>query len=87
MLEVPDFLGWLSLFEKQQVGSDVGVWLEHAVGQTNDGVEIALFEQMFLQPGLHISTEQRTIRQNHGCNPAITQKPDNQSEKESQSDM
>ena len=56
----------VALLKKQKVGADAGVGLEDAVGQADDGVEVALFHQVFLEPRLHAFAEERAIRQHHG---------------------
>ena len=66
MLVKPDFLGWRALLKKQEVRADVGVRFEDAVRQADDGVEVALFHQVFLEPRLHSFAEERPIGQHHG---------------------
>ena len=43
-----------------------GVGLEDAVRQPDDCVEVALLQQVFLQPRLDALAEQRAVRQHHG---------------------
>ena len=38
-----------TLGEEQQVGFDGGIWCEHALGQTDDGVQLAVAQQQFFQ--------------------------------------
>lgn len=59
------------LLKEQQIGADGCVGLEYAVGQANNSVEIALFEQMLLEPGLHAFAKQGAIGQHHGSYTAI----------------
>ena len=66
VLVVPDVLGGPALGEEQQVGLDAGVGIEHAVGQADDGVQVALFQQGLLEAGLHAFAEQKAIGQDHG---------------------
>ena len=66
VLVEPDFLGRLAFLEEQQVGADAGVGFEHAVGQAHDGVQVALFQQMFLEAGLDAFAEQRAVGQHDG---------------------
>ena len=48
MFVIPDALGRLAFGEEEQVGFDAGVRGEDAVGQADDGVEVALLHQHFL---------------------------------------
>src|SRR5215204_2740839 len=66
VLVEPDVLGRLAFLEKQKVGTDRGVGLEHRIGQADDGVEVTLLHQMFLEPRLHAFAEQSAIRQHYG---------------------
>ena len=66
VLVVPDFLGRRALLEEEQVGADGGVGFEDAVGQADDGVEVALLQQVFLQPRLDAFAEQGAVGQDHG---------------------
>jgi len=49
---IPDFLGRLAFGEEQQIGLDAGVGRKHAVGQADDGVQVALFQKLLLDAGL-----------------------------------
>ncbi len=75
MLVEPDGFGmemlsavfqYRALGEKQQVGLDGGVWREHALGQADDGVQLAVSQQQFLQRRLDTIAKQETIGQHHG---------------------
>ena len=66
VLVEPDLFGRLPLLKEQQVGADAGVGLEDAVWQADDGVEIALLHQMFLEARLHAFAKERAVRQHHG---------------------
>ena len=66
VLVEPDFLGGRALLKEQQVGADAGIGLEDAVGQPDDGVQVALFHQMFFQPRLDAFAKERSIGQDHG---------------------
>jgi hypothetical protein len=72
----------VALLEEQQVGADAGVGLEDAVGQTHDGVQVALFQQVFLQPRLDAFAEQRCRRADDGGAAAGLQQPDEQRQKQ-----
>ncbi|MNN10391.1 hypothetical protein D3C81_1233130 [compost metagenome] len=48
VLVEPHVLGGCAFGEEQQVGLDTSVGVEHAVGQANDGVQVALGQQLFL---------------------------------------
>ena len=82
VLVEPDVLCRLALLEEQQVGADGGVGLEDAVGQADDGVEVALLHQMLLEPRLHAFAEQRAVRQHHGGAPARLQEADDEGEEQ-----
>ncbi len=66
MLVEPDGLGRLALLEEEQVGPDAGVGFEDTVGEPNDGMQVALFEQVLLEPGLDALAEQAAVGQDHG---------------------
>ncbi len=82
MLVEPDIPGRLALLEEQQVGADGGVGPEDRVGQADDGVEVALLHQMFLEPGLYSLAEQRSVGQHHRGAPARLQQADDESEEQ-----
>ena len=63
VLVVPDFLGGLALGEEEQVGLDAGVGIEDAVGQADDGVQVALAQELLLDAGLHAFAEERAVGQ------------------------
>lgn len=71
MLVEPDVLGG-GLFalgflgEEEDVGLDPGVGIEDAVGQANDGVEMAFFHEVLLEPGFHALAEEEAIGQDDG---------------------
>src|SRR5205823_4849407 len=52
MLVVPDVLRGVALGKKQQVGLDPGVWIEHAIRQTDYGMQVAFFQQRLLEASL-----------------------------------
>ena len=52
--------------KNKQVGADAGVGLEDAVGQADDGVQVALLHQVFLEPRLHAFAKERAVGQHHG---------------------
>ena len=66
VLVEPDVLGRRALLEEQQVGADGGVGFEDAVGQADDGVEVALLQQVFLEPRLDAFAEEGAVGQDHG---------------------
>ena len=59
-----------------------GVGLEDAVGQPDDGVEVALLHQMLLEPRLHALAEERAVGQHHGGAAAGLQQADDQGEEQ-----
>lgn len=63
VLVVPDFGGGGSLGEEEEVGADTGVGVEDAVGEADDGVEVALGEEGFLDAGLHSLAEEGAVGQ------------------------
>ena len=71
VLVIPDVFGRLAFGEEQQVGLDAGVGSEDAVGQADDGVQVALFEQLFLDAGLDAFAEERAVRQDDGAAAAV----------------
>ena len=78
VLVEPDLLGRLALLEEQQVGADAGVGLEHAVGQPDDGVQVALLQQVLLEPRLDAFAEQRAVGQHDGGAAARLEQADDQ---------
>ncbi len=66
VLVEPDVRGGSALLEEQQIGADRGIGLKYRIGQADDGVEVALLHQMFLEPRLDALAEQRAIGQHHG---------------------
>ena len=46
-----------TLGEEQDIGLNAGVRVEHAVGQPDDRVQVALFEQMLLEASLDAFAE------------------------------
>ncbi len=71
VLVEPDFFsgGVLALGllgEEEDVGLDAGVGIEDAVGQADDGVEVALGEEGFFEAGLHAFAKEEAIGQDDG---------------------
>ena len=52
------------------------------VGQPDDGVQVALLHQVFLEPGLDALAEQRAVGQHHGGAAAVLQQADDQGEEQ-----
>ena len=63
VLVVPDFGGGGSLGEEEEVGPDAGIGVEDAVGEADDGVEVALGEEGFLDAGLDPLAEEGAVGQ------------------------
>ena len=82
VLVEPDLLGRLALLEEQQIGADGGVGLEDAVGQADDGVQVALLHQVFLEPRLHAFAEERAVGQDHGGPAAGLEQADDEGQEE-----
>ncbi len=82
MFVEPDFLRRLAFLEEQQIGADAGVGLEHAVGQADDGVQVALFQQVLLEPGLDAFAKQRAVRQHDGGATAGLEQTDDERQKQ-----
>ena len=68
--------------KNKQVGADAGVGLEDAVGQADDGVEVALLHQVFLEPRLDAFAEERAVGQDHGGAAAGLEQADDEGEEE-----
>ena len=66
LLVVPDFLGRAGAVEEEQVGRDARVGREDAVGQADDGVEVELLEQFFLDAGADAVAEERAVGHDDG---------------------
>ena len=82
MLVEPDVLGRLALLEEEQVRADAGVGLEDAVGQPNDGVQVALLHEVFLEPRLHAFAEERAVGQDHRGPAARLEQADDQGQEQ-----
>src|SRR3546814_19158533 len=52
------------------------------MGQANDGVQVALREQMLLEPGLHAFAEQGSVREHHRRNTTRAKQADEQREEQ-----
>ena len=63
MLVEPDGVGGLALGEEEEVGLDAGVGIEDAIGQADDGVEVALPHEEFFDLGLDAFAKERAVRQ------------------------
>ena len=66
VLVEPDVLRRLTLLEELQISTDAGVGFEHAIGQADDSVQVALFEQCFFQPSFYAFAEQGAVGQHDG---------------------
>ena len=66
----PDIPSRLAFLEEEQVGADGGVGPEHGVGQADDGVQVALFHEMLLEPRLDALAEQGAVGEDHCGAPA-----------------
>ena len=82
VLVEPDIRGWCVLLEEQQIGADGGIRPEHGIGQAHDGVQIALFHQVFLESCLDALAKQRAVGQHHGGAPTRLQQADNKSQEQ-----
>ena len=78
----PDVPGGLALFEEEQVGADGGIGPEDGVGQAHDGVQVALLQQVLLEPRLDALAEQGAVGQHHGGAPAGLQQPHDQGQEQ-----
>jgi len=63
VLVIPYFLGGQPFSEEEQVGSDAGVWIEDAIGQADDGVEVTFGKKRFLDAGLDPFTKESAVGQ------------------------
>src|SRR5690606_22615183 len=63
VLVVPDLLRRRAFREEEQVGPDAGIGVEDAIGQADDGVQVALGEECFLDARLHALAEEGAIGQ------------------------
>ena len=75
VLVEPGFLGRPALGEEEEIGADAGVGAEDAVGEADDGVEVALGEEFFLDAGLDAFAEERAVGEDDGGAPAGSQQP------------
>ena len=63
MLVIPDLCGGLAFGEEKEVCADARVRIEDAVGQPDDGVQVALGEEGFLDAGLYAFAEEGAVGQ------------------------
>lgn len=73
VLVVPDGFGRLALGKEQQVGFDAGLGVKNAIGQSDNGVQVALGQQLFLQAGFGAFAKQKAIGQYHRCTAIVFQ--------------
>ena len=66
-LVVPDFFGGFALGKENQVGVHSGVGVEHALREADDGVDIALFKEFFLDGGFHALAKKRAVGKHNAC--------------------
>ena len=71
VLVEPDGVGGLAFGEEEEVGLDAGVGGEDAIGQADDGVELALLHEELLHLGLHAFAEEGAIRQDNSTASAL----------------
>ena len=62
MLVVPDVFRRAGAVEEEQVRRDGRIRREDAVGEPDDGVEVVLLEQVFLDAGADAVAEERAVR-------------------------
>ena len=74
VLKVPDRLRRFPLGEEEQIGADAGVGVEDAVGQPDDGVEVAALQQPLLDARLDALAEERAVGQDDGRPAAVFQR-------------
>src|SRR5690606_27903851 len=63
VLVVPDLLRRRAFRKEEEVGPDTGVGIEDTIGQADDGVQVALVEESFLDARLHALAEEGAIGQ------------------------
>src|SRR5262249_38158955 len=63
VLVIPHVGGWRALGKEKEVGADAGVGIEDAVGQADNGVEVALTEEGLLNSSLYTLPEESAVRQ------------------------
>ena len=63
VLVIPDVGGGRAFGEEEEVGADAGVGIEDAVGQADDGVQVALGEEGFLDAGFDAFAEEGAVGQ------------------------
>ena len=61
LLVVPDVFRGTGAVEEEEIRRNARVWSEDAVGQADDGVEIEVFEQFFLDAGADAVAEERAV--------------------------
>lgn len=58
---IPDGLRGAGAVEEQQIGGNVGVRREGALGKTDDGVEVVVLEHFFFDAGAHAVAEEHPV--------------------------
>ena len=66
LLVVPDLLRRTGAVEEEQIGRDARVRREDAVGQADDGVQVEVLEQLFLDPRADAVAEERAVGHDDG---------------------
>ena len=82
VLVVPELLGWPALGEEEEVGAYARVGVEDPVGQADDGVEIALAQELFLDAGLHPLAEKRAVGEDQSRSAPVLEDPHDEDEEE-----
>ncbi len=61
LLVIPDFFRRMRAVEEKKVRRDARVRREDAVGQTDDGVKVEVFQQLFFDPRADAVAEERAV--------------------------
>ena len=63
---IPDFTRRPGAVKEQEVRRDAGVGRKNAIRQPDNGVQVEILEQFFLNAGAHAIAKQCAVRHDHG---------------------
>ncbi len=74
MLKIPYFLGWLSLGKEKKIGRDIGIWAKYSLWKLHYGMEIAIWDEFFLDSSSYTFSEEESIRKDYSAFSIVSQK-------------
>lgn len=65
MVEIPNLFCWFALREEEEVRRNAGIGVKYPVRQSDDGMEVAIGEEFFLDAGRDAFSEKESVWQYH----------------------